>query len=204
MATETPEETEEYEKKARKKKPHDEFQGGLNINSLMDIMTILLVFLLVSITSDPLNIKQDDFLLLAKSTADYDPKDSITVTITKEQILVDDERAVKVDCTTPGGQICQPEDYKQPGNRYWIDKAFKEDGDEASFMVRDLFKKLEEHVKQLKEDAKQLGDKYKFEGILTIICDRDVPFRMIAEVVHTAGMAGLSDLRFAIIKTDAR
>ena len=205
MATDTPEENEEFFKKEKKKARIAEGDTDLNINSLMDIMTILLVFLLVSITSDPLNVKQDDFLLLAKSTADYDPADSITVTITKNKLLVDQEGiGVKVDCTTPGGQICQKEDYKQAGNKYSIDKAFKEDGSAASFMVVPLFKKLDELVKESKDLARELGDESGFKGILTIICDRDIPFRMIAELVHTAGMAGLSDLRFAILKTSNR
>ena len=52
------------QKKGRRKKDGSD---NLNINSMMDIMTILLVFLLVSITSDPLNIKQDKNLRLAKS-----------------------------------------------------------------------------------------------------------------------------------------
>ena len=56
---------EDFEKKARKVGNRDAEDQPLNINSLMDIMTILLVFLLVSITSDPLSVKQDDFLALA-------------------------------------------------------------------------------------------------------------------------------------------
>ncbi|MBM4389442.1 MAG: hypothetical protein FJ088_17030, partial [Deltaproteobacteria bacterium] len=35
------------------------------ITSLMDAMTILLTFLLITLTADPLNIKQDSHLLLA-------------------------------------------------------------------------------------------------------------------------------------------
>lgn len=204
MATETPEE-EEFFRKEKKKARIADSSSDLNINSLMDIMTILLVFLLVSITSDPLNVKQDDFLLLAKSTADYDPADSITVTITKDKMIVDNKyTVVKVDCTTPGGQICQKEDYKEPGNKYSVDKSFKEDGSESSFMIVPLFKKLDELVKESKDLARELGDEAEFKGILTIICDRDIPFRMIAELVHTSGMAGLSDLRFAILKAGDR
>lgn len=193
---------EGVEKKKRKAHTLEE-TGGLNINSMMDIMTILLVFLLVTITSDPLNIKQDDFLKLAHSTAEFNPEDSIPATITKRAIVVDHKKIVKIDCTTQAGQQCQPEDYTEGDkNHYSIDKSFKEDGSESSFLIEPLYKKLDDMVKQQKEENKELGREFK--GVFTIVCDRDIPFRIIAEVVHSAGRAGLSDLRFAIIKTAAR
>ncbi len=189
---------EDYVKKPRKGRRGDKEGGGLNINSMMDIMTILLVFLLVTIVSDPLNITQDNYLQLANSTANYDPEDSIPVTITKKGVIVDHKLIVKIDCTTAGGQVCQDEVYVEVGNGYAVDKSFKEDGSESSFLIQPLFKKLDEMVKQLKAENKELGREFK--GVITIICDKDIPFRIIAEVVHSAGMAGLSDLRFAIIK----
>ncbi len=192
---------EDLLKKERKKPRVADFSGSLNINSMMDIMTILLVFLLVSITSDPLSIKQDDFLKLATSTADYNPEDSIPVTITKQSVIVDHKQVVKVDCTM-GGQVCQAEDYAKVGNFYSIDKSFKEDGSESSFLIEPLHKKLDALVKIQKQEAKELGRDYK--AVATIICDRDIPFRLIAEVVYTAGMAGLGDLRFAIMKSTSR
>ncbi|MGM0574832.1 MAG: ExbD/TolR family protein [Myxococcota bacterium] len=191
----------QYQKKDRKSARDTSMQGSLNINSMMDIMTILLVFLLISITSDPLSIKQDDFLKLAKSTADYNPEDSVPITLTKQDILVDNKSVVKVDCTS-GGQVCTREDYEEGGNFYSVDKSYKEDGSESSFLIVPLEKKLTQLVKQQKEEAKELGR--EFQPIATIICDRDIPFRLIAEIVHSAGMAGLSDLRFAVIKRGFR
>lgn len=191
----------DFAKKERKAARSNALEGGLNINSMMDIMTIMLVFLLVSITSDPLSIKQDDFLKLANSTVDHDPEDSVPITVTKQAIIVDNKKVVKVDCAK-SGQICQGEDYKDPGNTYSIGKSFKEDGSEASFMIVDLHKKLEEIVKQQKEEAKELGREFK--PVATIICDHEIPYRIISEVVYTIGMAGLSDLRFAIIKGGKR
>ena len=187
----------EFTKKERKGPRLGDMEGSLNINSMMDIMTILLVFLLISITSDPLSIQQDDYLLLARSTVDYAPEDSVPITITKQKIMVDTKPVVKVDCSV-GGQVCTPEDYKRGDSFYSVDKSFKEDGDERSFLIDPLHKQLDTVVKQQKEEAKELGREFK--PIATIICDKDIPFRLIAEVVHSAGMAGLSDLRFAIIK----
>ncbi len=193
----------EYHKKDRGTRRDFSIESGLNINSIMDMMTILLVFILITITSNPLNIRQDDFLTLARSTANYNPEDAVPITITEQHILVDRHAVVKVDCTV-GGQVCQRADYKRPGNYYSVDKSYKENGSASSFLIEPLYKRLDRMVKQQQSEAKELGGKYKFKHIATIICDRDIPFRLIAEVVHTAGMAGLGALRFAIIKTNTR
>ena len=215
-----PENGTEWTKERKRVKHRGEATGGLNINSLMDIMTILLVFLLVTMTSDPLNITQTADLVLAKSTADYNAEDSIPITVTKRHILADKKAVVKVSCKV-GGQMCSEDDYellghcererdacsaeehaRTDGMYFYIDKSFKEDGSDEKFLVSPLHKELERLVREQKEENLKLQREYK--GVATIICDRNIPFRMIAEVVHTAGMAELHDLRFAIIKTDER
>ncbi len=210
---------------------------GLTITSLMDALTILLVFLLVSITSDPLNVKQDDNLLLARSTVDYSPgDDSIPIVVTKQHIIVDNATVVQVECTLdgrmctneplegtaaaevkPDGDIqalnycselpapddCSPEDMERLGRmRFRVDKSYKQDGNEEQFLILPLHKKLQQLVKNQKEENLALGR--EFRGVTTIISDASVPFRMLAEVVHTAGMAELSDIRFAVVKTSDR
>ena len=37
------------------------------------------------------------------------------------------------------------------------------------------------------------------QGVATIICDRDIPYRLLAEVVYTTAMAELHDVRFAVV-----
>jgi len=190
-----------FEKKSRKQARRMGDDDSLNINSMMDIMTILLVFLLVSITSDPLNVKQDDYLKLAKSTADYNPQDSIPVIVNKQAIIVDNKEVVRVECVRNGGR-CQLEDYQESDNSYSIDKAFKEDGDESKFLIEPLHKRLETIVKIQKAEAKDLGREYS--PTATFVIDREIPYRLVSEIVYTSGMAGLSNLRFAVIKTTSR
>lgn len=215
-----PQEDEDWAKERKRVKHREKSGGSLNINSLMDIMTILLVFLLVTLTSDPLNITQTADLVLAKSTADYNAEDSIPVTVTKRHILADKKAVVKVSCKI-GGQMCSEDDYEMLGHcerdieacspeeharadqmYFYVDKSFKEDGSDEKFLISPLHKELERLVREQKEENLKLQREYK--GVATIICDRNIPFRMIAEVVHTSGMAELHDLRFAIIKSSER
>jgi biopolymer transport protein ExbD len=218
MATE--ENQDVYVKKQRKKKEGPEESAGVQMTSLMDIMTILLVFLLVSITSDPLNIQQNDDLVLAKSTADDKPKDSIPVTVNKRSILADKALVAQVSCKL-GAQPCSPEDFARKAKcaapkatcapdeqrrldsmYFYVDKRHKEDGSDKSYLIEPLQKELEKLVKQQKEENAVLQK--EFEGITTVICDESIPFRLLTELVYSAGKAGLYDIRFAILKTAAR
>ncbi len=227
----------EFKKHARKAKRSGSGKGDLNINSLMDALTILLVFLLVSITSDPLNVKQDDYLLLARSTVDFSPgDDSIPILVTKKFIIVDNQHVADVKCTIGGGACtdepvegtgitesrpagdiqamaycarlpipddCPPEEVARLNTaRFKVDSSYKQDGDDKQFLIVTLHKKLQQLVKRQREENLQLNREFK--GVTTIIADRDIPFQMLAEVVHTAGMAELGDIRFAVINTGTR
>jgi hypothetical protein len=245
-------ESEGLPEKARPKRDFTS-KGGLNINSIMDMMTILLVYLMVSLTSDPLNIKMDDYLVLARSTANFAPQaDSIPITITKRHIVVDNQPVVTVHCKFQGRECtdddiralsqcqayiaeCGPQgldfDHKlsEPKAfadtvktcegkadkacsveelaaletiRFYFDKTDKQDGDENKFLIVPLLTRLKELVKQKREEDQLL--QLEFRGITTVIADQHIPFRMIAEVVHTAGMAELNEIRFAIVKVAKR
>ena len=215
-----------FVKKQRKKKEMAEDPVGVQMTSLMDIMTILLVFLLVTITSDPLNVQQNDDLVLAKSTADYKPKDSIPVTVNKRSVMADKSLCAGVSCKI-GAQPCSPQDFADKARclqkkeslqkkeicspdevrrldsmYFYVDKRHKEDGSDKSYLIEPLEKELSKLVKQQKEENEILGK--DFEGITTVICDENIPFRLLTEIVYSAGKAGLYDIRFAILKAGKR
>ena len=119
-------------KKMKEKRSRWGGPSNVNINSMMDIMTILLVFLLLTITSDPLNIQQSKTLRLAKMVggcgfekdpatnkavpvcrdAYLPPDDSIAITITKRHIMVDQKPVVPVQCKI-GGNVCTEDDIER-------------------------------------------------------------------------------------------
>lgn len=208
-------------KEARRKV--EPFQFGFT--SLLDALVVLMCFLLVSIGSDPLNIKMDERLLLPTSTAADQPSNAIPILVKKDFIAVDGKEIVRIDCKVGSGKFCSSEqrpckpeeislrtrchvnanDEECKTNQeilrtmnFCVDKAYKEDADERSFLIMDLYKVLDMKVKEQMEENKQLKREYK--GIVNIICDRDIPFRTVAEIVHTAAVAGLANMHFAIIK----
>src|SRR5512140_2731700 len=67
----------------------------LNITAMLDIMTIILVFLLKNLGESSASIPQSDDLRLPTSVVKTQPSDEgVVVTVSKSQILVGDDRVV--------------------------------------------------------------------------------------------------------------
>jgi len=153
-------------------------KGGLNINSMMDMMTIILVFLIDSYGSNPIQVKGGADLIMPRSTTELSPEDTLQITITRKSIVVGDKPVVAI------------KDGK-------VDKSQKRGG-ENSLHIQPLFEKLNDEVGRHKQMANLR--KQKFEGVVTIVADRTVPYRLVTEVMYTAGQAQLAKFKFAVIK----
>lgn len=70
--------------------------ASLNLVSLMDIFTILVFFLMVN-SSDVKVLQQDKSVVLPISTAEQQPKDTLVITISGGDILVQGRAVAKVD-----------------------------------------------------------------------------------------------------------
>jgi biopolymer transport protein ExbD len=208
MASNTPEDALDqgpaYVRKP-KKKPEMPEPGSVNITSLMDAVTIILTFLLVSINMDPFSIKQNQFLQLAKSSVSGEPKDSLAVFINRREITVDSKKTVPVECVTANNTQCRTDDeFAKSDNSYFVDKVWKEDASDASFLLVALKKSLEEQIESAKELHVTQAKPGEYKPMVTIISDKFIPYAIIAQVVHTVGSAGVEQMRFAVIKDSKR
>ena len=170
----------EARRKKRNKKREDA-GGSLNINSMMDIMVIILVFLLKSYGDEPIKVVGED-LKAPSSLAQLNPEDMTTITISQRAILVDDTKAVTVE-------------------KGKVDKTKKKDG-ESGLYITPLFKELTEAIKKKKREKELLQQDY--QPVATIIADQSTPYRLITEVMYTAGQAELSKFRFAVVKKERK
>jgi len=202
---------EQLEAMANRKRRKKRDLGGdipLMINSMMDIMTILLVFLLVSVTSDPLQVKENETMKLSRSSANFPAVYSTPLQINKKEIVVDQKRALSVACKLDG-RPCTDEDLNKPGAQFYIDPVDKEHGKRESLLIVTLKNELDKSIKRMKEQNLDLPEEVRKkylanQGVATVLCDKDIPFRMIAEVVYTTAMSELHDIRFAIVFTENR
>ncbi len=169
------------EAKREKRTRRPEHAGGLSMNSLMDIMTIILVFLLKNYGDEPIKVIGED-LKVPTSTTELTPEDMTTITISTKAILVNNAKAVDVKSGS-------------------VDKSQKKGG-EASLNIQPLFDELTEAIKRKKRESKLLGQTY--EPIATIIADQGTPYRLLTEVMYTAGQAELSQFKFAVVRGERK
>lgn len=152
---------------------------GLNINSLMDILVIMLVFLLKSYGEEPLKAIDED-LKVPQSASQLAPEDATTVTVTRTAILVNDNLAVDVKDGA-------------------VDPSQKSGGGESGMSITPLLDELNRAVEQKKNEQRLLQEDYVPEA--TIIADQTTPHRLMLEVLFTASQAQLNQFRFAVIKS---
>src|SRR4051812_37274670 len=69
----------------------------IQITSMVDMFVILLVFLLKSYSTSPVNISPSDKLTLPVSTSTKDPVDVLKLVVSKVGIFVDDKKVVELN-----------------------------------------------------------------------------------------------------------
>ena len=70
-----------------------------------------------------------------------------------------------------------------------------------SMRIDPLFEVLQREAEQVKLVAKY-SNKRDFKGFITIIADRRIPFRLLTEVLYTAGKAEYGNYKFTVIKEE--
>lgn len=165
--------------KSAARRASGEQEGSLNINSLMDIMVIMLVFLLKSYGEEPLKAIDED-LKVPSSASQLNPEDSTTVTVTRTAILVNDNLAVDVKDGA-------------------VDPSQKSGGGDSGMSITPLLDELNTAVERKKNEQRLLQEDYVPEA--TIIADQTTPHRLMLEVLFTASQAQLNQFRFAVIRS---
>lgn len=161
----------------RKKRRALQEPEPLTITSLMDIMTIILVFLLKSYSANPVQLKGGDDLKLPFSTAEQEPGESAAITVTLNNIIVTDDAVAKLE----NGEVSEA------------------DLGSGGFMIDPLYEALQKEVDKQKKIEK-FNKTAKFSGMVTVIADRNVPFSLLSKVMYTAGQAAFSKFKFAVVK----
>ena len=161
-----------------RKRDEPEVIKDLNITPMMDMMTIILVFLLKSFASSTSNLTFDANLQPPKSSTLLKPKLAVGVVVTKKVILVE------------GDAIA-------PINSGKVDPTVKRDG-ENGYYITPLVEILEKHAKREKKVADLTGN--KFEAQLMIVADQTTPYRLLTEIIYSCGQAGYANYRLLVLK----
>jgi biopolymer transport protein ExbD len=158
----------------------------LNITAMLDIMTIILVFLLKSLGEASTSVPQSDDLTLPNSIVQTEPsQEGIVVTVSKSQILVGNDKVLSL----PGR-----ESLVQSG----VDASLKRNGPNDLYIVPlgnalQAARKTDKMIRQ----AKGL-DPSSSEAI--IIADKTTPYRLLVEVLYTLGQSEYGRYHLMVIQ----
>jgi len=158
-----------------------EIQGmSLGITSLMDAFTIIMIFLLKNYATDPVNIQQSDVLQLPTSVSQAPLERTVVISITTQAIIVDDVKVV---------------DLRQGA----VDPSNKRDG-ATGFFIEPLYQSLQNAMQKAKAMKQRNPQAVTSLGMAMILGDYRINYRLLSEVLYTAGQAEFNQFKFGVVK----
>ena len=150
----------------------------LNITALLDMFTMLLIFLLINFSAaTSVNMKTSGYLDFPKSSSDKKPIEVLTIVADKYNIIVDGKIVAKHN----KGVVNQ------------------KDLDDTGFEIVPLYEALYKYSERTKFIASK-NKKVLSEGKVILQMDRELPFSFLRQVMYTAGQAEYNDFKFVALK----
>ncbi len=152
-------------------------EAKLNLTSMLDTFTVLLIFLLQIYSTDGQLISPSQFLTLPNSNVDQPPEVGLDVVVSKNMILVNHEKVVTMEDVLAN------------------DPKVLENG---------IIKPLRERLLYYSSQAKKMETDYgvKFSGKVVIQGDKDLPYVELVKVMRTCGVADYPNMRLAVYRTE--
>ncbi|MGE0764408.1 MAG: ExbD/TolR family protein [Bdellovibrionales bacterium] len=149
----------------------------IQITSMVDMFVILLVFLLKSFSTSPVQITPNGDLNLPESSVSTDPVDVVKLVVSKNAIFIEDRKIIDLN----NGEI----------------KAEDSDKTDAQF-IRKLYEELDIQAKKTRDIA-SVNETVEFDGKILMQADRDLPYALLQKVLYTSMLAGYADMKLAVV-----
>lgn len=160
-----------HRRRRQRRKIPGETIAHLNLTPMMDIMTMLLVFLVKSFATEPENININ-LVRPPESTVEKTMEAATKVTVTKQAVLVDDTEVLSLSQIQMG------------------------DGQQAAIpILRDALLERADHLKALENRG---GN--PFDGRLLVVADETTPYAIITSVLVTAGESKFSEYKLVVMQ----
>lgn len=161
-------------------------EGGLTITSMMDMMTIILVFLLKSYSTEDISVAASDDLQLPVSTTKKKPELSVNLVVAKNMLVVDGAEVLR---------LTRQPDTENPG----LDTIAVPEEEKKGQLITRLYDRLLEKAEDAKQIASVTGSAdHEFKGRILLQVDKEMPFSVLREVMYTAGQAQFSEFKFVV------
>jgi biopolymer transport protein ExbD len=157
----------------------------LNITAMLDMMTIILVFLLKSMSQSSASLPQSNDLQMPKSVLTTEAsQDGVPIIISKSHIMVEDESVVDVPADASHG----------------VEAKYKRGGPNDLYIT-----KLGQTVKSWRDidrQVRQAQGKDASGSEAIIIADKDTPYRLLVEVLFTLGQNEFNKFHLMVLQTN--
>lgn len=144
----------------------------LNITSMTDMFTILLVFLLQTYSTSDVQILPEKGLRLPTSASQANPVEAIKLSISTNALKMDQTKLADVK-----NYSFLPEDLEKSDSN----------------LIKPLFNELD---KLAKNSAEKTHIK---EGRILLQADKELPYALLRKVMYTASMAGFPQLKLVTL-----
>lgn len=168
-----------------------------SLNSLMDVVTIILVYFVKTFAVSPITV-QDPSVQLPISTARETPEEAIVVMITGDKrretnsvgdsVLVADMPTISVDDDLI---LHLKPNFEIPKGEL-----------EGQFVIKTLKKRLLEVRKLQGVTAELTSSKEEPDSKIVFVVDRHVPYSTLSKALVSSSEAGYADFKFAIVKRE--
>jgi biopolymer transport protein ExbD len=146
----------------------------LNITSMLDMFTILIIFLLKSYSAEGIILTIPADLHLPHSTTQSAPEPGLVVEVSRNALVVD-------------GKI--------------LDVDLEAVKNSEKLIIDNLYEHLMTKTRQY-EEISELNPSAGFTGRLILEGDREIPFRLLKKILYTCGQAGFINQSLAVFQKE--
>ena len=175
-----------YKRELRKeirRRAHEPEINFLNITAMMDMMVIILVFLLKSLSSSSASVPDSDDLRVPTSILTTEPaQEGVPIMISRTHIVVDGDAVVPVPSDASHG----------------VEARYKRAGANDLYISRLATKLQSWRDKDIK--IKAATGKTDMHSEAIIIADKHTPYRLLVEVLFTLGQTEFSRFHLMVMQ----
>lgn len=139
------------------------------ITSLVDIMTVLCMFMLQSFSGENQIITETKDLILPESSAKKHPELTVTLKVNNNEIVAEDRSVADVNTVLASGELVIPGLYDWLGER-----------------------------RAATEKLSKYSTTTKFKGDINIQADKRIRFRLLKKIMYTCGQQGYNNFSLAV------
>lgn len=162
-----------YSPSKRKRRQLSRSIATLTLTSLMDMMTIILIFLLKSFSAEGDILAVDPKLKLPVSTSREAPKMKLIIQVSTDAIIVDGVKVANI------GNVMGSKE----------------------FLIKPVFDALMANTDRMEFIAKN-NPFVRFAGEVLIQGDRRIPFALLKKIMYSCGQAGYGNISLAVMYSE--